>query len=330
MHRLMIKRVGLFGISLLEIVLIIFLLDARALAENKGPLSIGTNPQGTVAYAVGGAVAIVGTGDAGIPMRVVPQGGPPVTIPMVNKGRLDFSVANGFVASTAHQGIIQFDGRPQKNVRLLCYLFPLHLGFIVRADSDIHTVADLKGKIVPSKYTKQKNLVTLVEGLLAASGMCWDDVKKIPVSNGAIGVDDFIAGRADCAYFSLASGKVLQANAAVGGIRILPIPDIELIERIISHHAPGSFISVLKPGSNLPGITTDTRVMSQPFFITASKDIPEAIVYALVKAIHGSKEKLVAMYKAFSSFEPDAMHMNIDVPYHRGALKFYKEISLIP
>lgn len=329
MHRLTIKKAGLFGISLLEIYLIFFLLDTRAFAENKGPLSIGTNPQGTVAYAVGGAVAIVGTNDAGLPMRVVPQGGPPVTIPMVNKGRLDFSVANGFVASTAHQGIIQFEGRPQENVCLLCYLFPLHLGFIVKESSDIHTIADLKGKIVPSKYTKQKNLVTLVESLLAASGLGWSDVKTIPVSNGTIGVDDFISGKADCAYFSLASGKVLQANAAVGGIRVLPIPDIPRIERIIRDHAPGSFVSELKPGSNLPGITRDTRVMSQPFFITVSKDLPDEVAYTIVKAIHASKKKLVAMYKAFNSFDPDAMHMDIDVPYHRGALKFYKESGLI-
>jgi TRAP-type uncharacterized transport system substrate-binding protein len=97
-------------------------------------LSIGTNPQGSVAYAVGATVANISSEKAGLQMRVVPQGGPPVTIPMVNKGRLDFSVAIGLVAVSAYHGNLIFKERPQEKVRLLCYLFPLHQSFIVREE----------------------------------------------------------------------------------------------------------------------------------------------------------------------------------------------------
>jgi TRAP transporter TAXI family solute receptor len=239
-------------------------------------LSIGTNPQGSVAYAVGATVANISSEKAGLQMRVVPQGGPPVTIPMVNKGRLDFSVAIGLVAVSAYHGNLIFKERPQEKVRLLCYLFPLYQSFIVRKDSNIKTIADLKGKRIPSRFTKQKNVGVLAESVLATVALKWNDVKGIPVPNGARGVDDFAAGSADAAFFSLTSGKVLQANASVNGIRVLSIPDTPEAEAAMMKTAPGSFITVLEPGATtIPGITTTTRVSSQPFVITVSANVPE-------------------------------------------------------
>ena len=56
-------------------------------------ISIGTNPQGSLAYATGAGIARVAIEDADVKMRVVPQGGPVVTLPLLNKGRLDFTIS---------------------------------------------------------------------------------------------------------------------------------------------------------------------------------------------------------------------------------------------
>jgi len=293
------------------------------------PLSIGTNPQGTAAYAVGAAVANVSSEVAGMQMRVVPQGGPPVTIPMVNKGSLEFSVANGLVVAAAHAGTLMYKDRPHEKLRLLCNVFPLHLGYVVQKDSDIQSIADLKGKRVPSRYTKQKNLDVMAGGLLATVGLTWDDVEGIPVPNGARGVDDFAAGSADCAFFSLSSGKMLQANASVNGIRVLPIPETTQAKQAIQENIPGSMIIEIDPEeTKYPGIMVKTRVLSQPFLITVSADVSEDTAYALVKALYNSKNKMVAMHKSFNAFNPESMYLDIGVPYHPGAVKFFQEVGL--
>jgi len=322
------KKIQLVSIVVLTAMVTIFVISVTAQAD--APLSIGTNPQGSVAYAVGAAVANISSEKAGIQMRVVPQGGPPVTVPMLNNGRLEFSVANGFVAAAAHKGFDTFKDRPQEKVRLLCYLFPLYTDFFVRQDSDIKSIADLKGKRIPSKFTKQANNATQCEALLATVGLTWDDVVGVPVPDGNRGVDDFAAGSVDAAMFSLASGKTLQANAAVNGIRVLSIPDTKQAEEAIKNILPGSLIVTLEPGkTKIPGILAPTRVINLPFVVLTSTDVPDDKVYAIVKALYGSKEKMVTMHKSFLEFEQKTMNLDIGVPYHPGAIKFYKEVGLM-
>lgn len=58
-------------------------------------LSLGTNPQGSLAYATGSAISKVGIEKANLRIRVPPQGGPSNTVPLVNSGELDFSIVLG-------------------------------------------------------------------------------------------------------------------------------------------------------------------------------------------------------------------------------------------
>lgn len=118
--------------------------------------SIGTNPQGSSAYATGAAVAKVAKDVLGLRARVVPQGGPVVTLPLVDKGRLNFSIAVSVVAAFANQGKAMFKGKPQKNVRVVAVLRTLRLGIFAPKDSKIASVADLKGMRLSSGFAKQK------------------------------------------------------------------------------------------------------------------------------------------------------------------------------
>ena len=73
-------------------------------------VSIGTNPQGSLAYATGAGVAKVAIEAGGVNMRVVPQGGPVVTLPLANNGELDFTISNVAASSFAVLGKEMFKG----------------------------------------------------------------------------------------------------------------------------------------------------------------------------------------------------------------------------
>ncbi len=51
---------------------------------------------------------------------------------------------------------------------------------------------------------------------------------------------------------------------------------------------------------------------------------------AIVKAIHGGKDDMVKSHPVFRSFRPSAMTEEIGVPWHPGAIKYYKEIGQWP
>ncbi len=304
------------------------LLGLQAASAFSAPLSIGTNAQGSVSYAVGTAVATVAR-QAGYQMRVIPGGGPMVTISLLSLGRTDFCATIGLVAYSAYRGEQVFPGRSYQNVRLLCVLFPLYQGFFVRKDSRIFTLSDLKGKRIPSRFINQKNITVQTEGLLAAVGISAEDTVKVATPSGTRSVDDFISGLTDAAYFSLTSSKVLQATAAVKGIRVLPIPDDpQLIERIETR-IPGAFVSELAAEDHIPGVESRIRVMTQPFVIVVSADLPEVTAYEIVRALYFSKETLAGLHQAFKSFYPEQMYRPMGVPYHPGALRFFQEQGLL-
>jgi uncharacterized protein len=298
-------------------------------AASAQTVSIGTNPQGSLAYATGAGVAKVAIENAGIKMRVIPQGGPVVTLPLLNRGKLDFTISVSVVTAFAEKGGAMFKGKKQENVRVVASLFPLLVGTYVRKDSPIKTFADLRGKRVPSKYTKQKIAGLFSRAMMATAGITMKDVKKFPVPNGVRGVEAFMAGKVDAVNFSLSSGKTRQAHAAVGGIRFLSAENTPRSLAILQKIAPGAVLEVVKPSPRYPGVTKPINTLAAPFIVNASTKTSDELVYKLVKALYAGKAKLVASHKAFNGFSPKKINRNLGLPYHAGAKKFFKEAGLM-
>jgi len=296
---------------------------------NAQTVSIGSNPQGSLAYAVGAGVARVAIEDAGLQMRVVPQGGPVVTLPLLNRGRLDFTVSVSVVTAFAGKGGAMFKGKKQENVRQVASLFPLIIGWYVKKGSPIKKIGDLKGKTLPTKYTKQKIAGLFARAMLATAGVSLKDVKGFPVPNGVRGVEAFMAGKVDAVNFSLSSGKTRQAHAAVGGIRVLSADMNAKTQAIVARIAPGAVLATIKPAKRFPGISKPVNTLIAPFIINASTKTDNETVYKVVKAIHGGKKKLVKSHKAFGGYNPQHINRNLGLKYHPGAIKYFKEAGLM-
>lgn len=291
-------------------------------------VSIGTNPQGSLAYATGAGVAKVAIEAGGVNMRVVPQGGPVVTLPLANNAELDFTISNIAASSFAYLGQGTFEGRKQGNIRLVAVLFPLYSAFYVRNDSDIKTLSDLKGKRVPTKFTKQKIVGFNAQSVLATVGLSFKDVAGVPVPNGVRGVRDFMEGKNDAAFFSVTSGITRQAHAAVGGIRVLSMDNTPEALAALRGVVPAGSIATLHPAKLYPGVMGPTHVYAASFVVNASTKTPDDVVYKVAKALHANKQKLIGSHGMFKQFNPGKMRVDLGVPYHPGAERFYKEKGL--
>lgn len=303
---------------------------ATSLSAAAQTVAIGSNPQGSAAYATAAAIAKVVSGNSEMRMRVVPQGGPVVTIPMVSAGEMEFSVSNSMPAFFAQKGGAMFKDNPQPGAKMVAALYNLNVGFFVRADSDIRTMQDLKGKRVSTEFTKQRVLHTMQQAVLATVGMTLDDVEGVPVPSGKRGVDDFVAGKTDAGLFSVSSGAVLQADASVGGIRFLPVPMDDAAQAELVARAPGSYIEEIVPAEGVVGITEPIGIFAGPFLILAGENTPEDMVYEVTKLIHGNAEALRAAAPQFAKFDPAAMAPDLKIELHPGAIRFYREIGLLP
>src|SRR5690606_5324732 len=89
-------------------------------------------------------------------------------------------------------------------------------GFFVREDSDIRSVADLRGRRVAGGYPAQ--LAVWFDGLalLTTCGLSWDDVRVVSVPAVNEGIDAFIDGRVEAVAAAVGAAKLEEADAAVG------------------------------------------------------------------------------------------------------------------
>ena len=69
-----------------------------------------------------------------------------------------FGLANELETNYAVTGTVIYKGKPQPDIRVVAIMNPLYSALFVRKDSPIKSIADLKGKRVPTDYTSQRVL----------------------------------------------------------------------------------------------------------------------------------------------------------------------------
>ena len=293
-------------------------------------VSIVTTPSGSFTNSAGAAMAkLIGekTKVRAILQAQALQGSIPV-----EAGTAEFGMGNSFDTTFYVKGTGEYEGQGEhKNLRNVASLLPYQVAMHVRADSDIKSIADLKGKRVSSGFNAQKTIGRIIAAHLATAGLAYKDVVGVLTPNVSRSAEDFTAGKTDVLFFALGSAAVKQASATVGGLRVLPIEETpEALARMQSM-LPGSYIMVVEPSPAFDGISRPTKVLAFDMVLSTHVNVPENVVYEVTKAIHQNKAALEATFPPFNLFVPDQMAKPVqDVAFHPGALKYYREIGLMP
>lgn len=287
-------------------------------------VTIGTTAQGSLGSALGAALAKV-MDEAGMTMRAVPMGGPEVTMPLLNSGEIQFSLASADVSSLAASGTALFEGNAHPNIAMVGHLVSFEAGWFVRADSDIMSIADLADKRVSWGITQQKILELWGRAQLATAGLGEDDIVPVHATAAPAAIQDFMAGRSDAVIFTVGSGLTSQADAAVGGIRFLPLPDRTDLLEVTTGIVPGTVIRTVKPHERRPGITAPSLMMGSNLVLLASKDTPDDVVVAVTQAIHANRAELIAIHPAFKRMNLAKLANSVtNLPLHDGATGYYQ------
>ncbi|MHB8766793.1 MAG: TAXI family TRAP transporter solute-binding subunit, partial [Deferrisomatales bacterium] len=281
-------------------------------------------------HSSGSAIAKLANEKAGLNATIQPFASPNVWLPALNLGELQFGLANVYEVSLAYSGEDYFAGRPNPELRAVGIVYPLRTGLFVRKDSPIKTLADLKGRPVPDGYTSQKVILPLLAAAYATAGLTAADMKPVQVPNVVGGADAMAAGKAEMFLFAMGSAKVREVDAAVGGLRALPIENTPRNAELIRKHYPVGYLRLEQPGPNNPGVVDPVHCIAYDGLVVASTHTPDDVVYNLTKAMFENKPDLVASFAVFNTFDPQTMVKEIPFPYHPGAIKFFKEKGLWP
>lgn len=299
-------------------------------AADAQTVSISTTPAGSFTNSAGAAMAKVITENT--KRRAVIQAQNQQGHGPVDAGDSDFGMSNSFDLTFFVTGTGDYEKQgPHKNIRLIGSLIPYRVAMHVRADSDIKSLKDLKGKRISGGFNAQKTIKRIISAHLANAGLTYDDVTEVLTPNVRSSASDFIAGKTDALFFAVGSAAVKQAAASVGGLRVLPVDNSPEAMKRTDALLPGAYTLEVKPAANIEGISKPTELVAFDMVFFTGPKMSDDIVYDVTKALHNGKADLTKSFRPFNLLDPSKMAKPvIGAQFHPGAIKYYKEIGLMP
>ncbi|MBI2457060.1 MAG: TAXI family TRAP transporter solute-binding subunit [candidate division NC10 bacterium] len=288
-------------------------------------LRIMTGPQGGSWYPLGGAIAeILKKEVPGTTASVLPGAGI-INIQGVETGRAEIGFGNSVSTVDAIAGREPFKA-PAKNVRQLGTLYMQYFQAVVLEDSGIKSVADFKGKSIavqPRGNTGEQ----MTRELLQVYGLSYKDMAKV----SHVSYNDAVALMKDghAQIFTLITtvpAAAILDLASSRKIRLLSVPDDKFkeLQKINSGYSRREISKGI-----YPGVAHEVHQFGTYTHLMIRADLPDDLVYGITKALAKNADSLGAVVKDVKGLTVKEMAFDVGVPYHPGALKYYKEAGAL-
>lgn len=296
--------------------------------------SVATNPQGSLGYRTGIAVAKVVTAKTDITARAQPMAGSTTYLPMINRHEIDFGFTNGGELQHAADGVGTFKDRKLNNIRMIGVMFPLRSGVAVVADSGLKKISDLKnykGKKIPSKFTSLAIIEDFLRAALVNGGVSFDDFSHVPMSGLAKAALGLGSGKVDVSWVPVGSGIARKINNQLrnrGGIRYLDLDTSDGPYGDFRKASGGALKLVKISNKKMPGIHEPTHVVEMTYVMLTHDKTPDELAYKVTKAVIENQKALAKSFGAFNRNKKAEMGTVNQISYHPGAIKAYEEAGM--
>ena len=265
-----------------------------------------------------------------VTLRVIPGQNDVSRLLPLKTGRVGFT-ANGVATYFAQEGMFQFANRewgPQP-LRLLMTSNGLsNQAVAVAADTGVTSFADLRGRRVP--YVRAAPALNIsMEAYLACGGLTWDDVVRVDFPGYDAKWNGVINGDVDVAFGTTVSGPPYRLEASPRGIHWLPAPhdDEGCWERML---AVGPYFTkhIATRGA---GISDDNshEAGTYPYPLLTTLNTQDSdLVYSLVRVIHENYDDYKDADPGSIGWALERQVFNWVVPYHEGAVNYWREIGV--
>jgi len=237
-------------------------------------------------------------------------------VPLLEEGKLDLGLVAGELASAAL-------AKPGTQLRIVAAMYSSPGMFIVRADSPVRKIEDLRDK--PVVLGTQGSGITVL-GRLVLSSL---DVKitELTLDKAADGPPMLADGRAAALWGAGVGWPAFSTLAKAGGRFVGP--DADEVKRILAKNP--SLQAVTLPARSYPGQDAPIHSVGSWSFVFARPGLTEEQGYLLARALHRAESPLAA--RLDQAKESTAANILAAAPrvelIHPGALKYLREAGLL-
>ena len=303
--------------------ILLFLLTVFLGTAHAQVLGLGTTQVGAT-FQLATGVAKVVSDKSGLQMRTQPMAGAAQYAPLVNKGDIDFGISNVPELHYLVKGEVIVDNRPSPDLRMVARLVPWYNGLVVKKDSPIRSVKDLKGQPVPAGFSGNPLGRVLIGGYLANAGMTFDDTRQVPVPAFPRMFDAFKQQQTVTSIATIGMAQLREWESSLGGVRFLPFDPSPAAVAAVTRHVPHSYVVEVKPGPGRVGVDTPTNILVYDYALWANARVSTDAVAKVAQALYENPAELKATSPLWAEFDPAQLGRDVGIPYHPGAIKVYQ------
>ena len=300
-------------------------LAGAGIAAEQINLSIATGGTGGVYYPLGGGMAnVLSKHVPGMQATAEVTGGSVANLQLIGTGKPYIALTQADAALDALKGEDKFKGRPVP-VRNLAILYPNRMHVVTTEGTGVNTIADLKGKRVSTGSPGSATEVFAFR-VIEAGGLHHDKDMRRERLGVAESVNALKDKKIDAFFWvgGLPTAAVTDLGASPG-VKIKLLDIANLVPAMTKKYG-NIYIQDVIPKGTYPGQTTDNRQATVLNLLVVHENMSEQTAYNITKAVFDYQKDLVAVHKEAANITfQNQKEADSPVPWHPGALKFYKE-----
>ena len=289
-------------------------------------ISIGTGGVTGVYYPTGGAICRLVNKDRkkhGIRCSAESTGGSIYNINTIRAGELEFGVAQSDWQYHAYNGSSKFADKGKfDKLRAVFSVHPEPVTIIARDDSGINNITDFKGKRINIGNPGSGTLGTY-EVIEKAMGWSRDDLKLAAQMKSAETGQALCDGKIDGYFWLVGHPSALTQESLASCATHLVNAQSPEIDKLV---ADNPYYRVARIPAGMYNNKEDITTFGVGATFVSSTDVPDEVVYTVVKAVFENFDSFKKLHPAFAHLsEKEMISDGLSAPLHPGALKYYKE-----
>ena len=306
------------------------LLPLLVLPVHADDILIGTGSKSGVYFQVGRSIChLLNRHAEGVLCKPLETAGSVSNLANVEGGALEVGIVQSDIQHHAvhRSGPYQFVDIPHDNLRALFSLYVEPFNLVVRNDSGILSIDDLKGRRINIGNSGSGHRETM-EVVMQAKGWDADDfqlVTELPASQQTISL---CHNRIQAMVYTAGHPNRSVAHAIKLCDAMLVDVSGKEIDRLVSEN-PFYQYTLISPGL-YSGVDKPIKTFGTLATVVSSSDIDDALIYTLVRTVFDNLDRFKRMHKAFNDLDRDAMiSQGLAAPLHPGAERYYREMGWI-
>lgn len=310
-------------VSLLLAAMLLVAMMASASAATF--LSIATGGTSGTYYPLGGDLAnLFNTVIPDVNASAQATGGSADNLRLIDGEEAELGTVQNDVSYFAYTGTDSFEGEQITSFSVISALYAEYVQIVVRADSDIQSIADFKGKSI-SIGAAGSGVYTNALHVLEAAGLTLDDIdaQYLSFSESADGLKN---KQIDAAFVcaGIPNAAITELSSTVG-VRLISLSDEEVAALIAAHPT----YTNLKLPADTYGLSEDANCIAITALLVCSNNLDEELVYNMTKAMF-EQEGILTHAKAAEITLENAFNGVGELPLHPGAARYFTEVGVLP